>query len=231
MHIDNTMMFVNDQTADNQPAKSDSEKSDTDPECTDADDGETRGRSNTESSTNRTLIDHIEDAHEGMKALLQEYESATISEQNTVPLSTYDPSCPHTAAISKLSKRIVQILHSKSASSTNLAGMVDDEQQTMYRLEITMGLNIPGSGKVTDVMFAEFVQDQVSGRLDFCTIIDAVGWWKGQQEKVKILYMEMPYQDLLIRKPIFEEIAINYKMQFKQDAVLVSQLETRFSLV
>lgn len=218
------MLFVNDEKTVSKVEEGDNaerDRSDTDPESTDADEVETRTRSGSKS-----ILEHIEDAHQGMKALLSEKSLNTLDSAQSVP----EADCPHTSAIAELSKRIVQILHSKSASNTNLASMLD-EQEAMYRLEITMGLNIPGSGKVTEKLFAEFVHEYVSPRLDFCTIIDAVGWWKGAQEKVKILYMEMPHSDLEIRKPIFEEIASGYKKKFRQDAVLVSQLETRFQLI
>ena len=96
----------------------------------------------------------------------------------------------------------------------------------MIRLELTMGRNIPDAGTVSEDMFTEFVKSDIMPNLEYGTILDGVGFWKGQQEQTKILYLEIPESDLPQMQPIFERIGNAYKKAFRQDAVLISQLQT-----
>ena len=96
----------------------------------------------------------------------------------------------------------------------------------MIRLELTMGRSIPDAGTVSEEMFNAFVKSDIMPHLEFGTILDAVGFWKGEQEATKILYVEMPESDLPQMQPIFEMIGAAYKKAFRQDAVLISQLQT-----
>jgi len=98
----------------------------------------------------------------------------------------------------------------------------------MIRLELTMGRNIPDAGIVTETMFANFVKSDIMPHLEYGTIIDGIGFWKGEQEKTKVLYIEMPESDLAEFQPIFEMIAAAYKKAFRQDAVMISQLQTNY---
>jgi hypothetical protein len=98
----------------------------------------------------------------------------------------------------------------------------------MIRLELTMGRNIPDSGTVTEQMFSDFVKSDIMPHLEYGTILDGIGFWKGEQEKTKILYVEIPESDLPEMQPIFEMIGNAYKTAFRQDAVLISQLQTNF---
>ena len=61
----------------------------------------------------------------------------------------------------------------------------------MIRLQMAMGRNIPDAGTVDDEMFADFVESDILTVLDFGTIIDGVGFWKGQQEQTKILFVDV----------------------------------------
>ena len=96
----------------------------------------------------------------------------------------------------------------------------------MIRLELTMGRSIPDAGTVSEEMFTAFVKSDIMPHLEYGTILDAVGFWKGQQEETKILYLEIPESDLPEMQPIFERIGAAYKKAFRQDAVLISQLQT-----
>ncbi len=96
----------------------------------------------------------------------------------------------------------------------------------MIRLELTMGRSIPDAGTVSEEMFTAFVKSDIMPHLEYGTILDAVGFWKGQQEETKILYLEIPESDLPQMQPIFERIGAAYKKAFRQDAVLISQLQT-----
>ena len=96
----------------------------------------------------------------------------------------------------------------------------------MIRLELTMGRSIPDAGTVSEDMFTAFVKSDIMPHLEYGTILDAVGFWKGQQEATKILYLEIPESDLPQMQPIFERIGNAYKKAFRQDAILISQLQT-----
>ena len=96
----------------------------------------------------------------------------------------------------------------------------------MIRLELTMGRDIPDAGTVSEDMFTEFVKSNIMPHLEYGPILDGVGFWKGKQEATKILYVEMPESDLPQMQPIFEMIGAAYKKAFRQDAVLISQLQT-----
>ena len=96
----------------------------------------------------------------------------------------------------------------------------------MIRLELTMGRSITDAGTVSEEMFTAFVKSDIMPHLEYGTILDAVGFWKGEQEATKILYVEMPESDLPQMQPIFERIGNAYKKAFRQDAVLISQLQT-----
>ena len=96
----------------------------------------------------------------------------------------------------------------------------------MIRLELTMGRSIPDAGTVSEEMFTAFVKSDIMPHLEYGTILDAVGFWKGKQEQTKILYLEIPESDLSEMQPIFERIGAAYKKAFRQDAVLISQLQT-----
>tara|TARA_R100001463_G_scaffold19208_1_gene47448 strand:+ start:531 stop:836 length:306 start_codon:yes stop_codon:yes gene_type:complete len=98
----------------------------------------------------------------------------------------------------------------------------------MIRLELTMGRNIPDAGIVTERMFDDFVKSDIMPHLEYGTILDGIGFWKGEQEKTKILYIEMPESDVETIQPIFEMIAAAYKKAFRQDAVMISQLQTNY---
>ncbi len=95
----------------------------------------------------------------------------------------------------------------------------------MIRLEVTMGRSIPDAGTVSEDMFTEFVHLVIMPLLEFGTILDAVGFWKGQEEQTKILYVEMPDSELAEMMPKFEHIANEYKRMYRQESVLISQLQ------
>ena len=101
----------------------------------------------------------------------------------------------------------------------------------MIRLQMAMGRNIPDAGTVDDEMFADFVESDILTVLDFGTIIDGVGFWKGQQEQTKILFVDVEESEFDKMYKLFVMIAAAYKTAFRQDAVMISQLQTEFALV
>ena len=99
------------------------------------------------------------------------------------------------------------------------------------RLEMAMGRNIPDAGKVTDAMFDHFTREFIAPVLEFCTIIDGVGFWKGEQELTKILYIDIPPSDVEEMTAKFEQIANCYKTAFRQEAVLISAVNSVIEFV
>ena len=101
----------------------------------------------------------------------------------------------------------------------------------MIRLQMAMGRNIPDAGTVDDEMFDEFMQSDIMPLLDYGTIIDGIGFWKGEQEQTKILYVEIPESEFKAMYKVFVMIAAAYKTAFRQDAVMISQIQTEMALV
>ena len=101
----------------------------------------------------------------------------------------------------------------------------------MIRLEITMGRNIPNAGKVSDGMMDEFIRTSIMPRFEFGTFIDGVGFWKGEMEETKIFYIEMPESQVAEMMPLFVDVANDYKRAFRQEAVLISELQTQTAFV
>ncbi len=99
------------------------------------------------------------------------------------------------------------------------------------RLEMAMGRNIPDAGTVSDKMFDKFMRECIAPVLEFCTIIDGIGFWKGEQELTKILYIDIPPSDLDQMNAKFEQIANAYKLAFRQEAVLISAVDSVIQFV
>ena len=99
----------------------------------------------------------------------------------------------------------------------------------MKRIEITMGRNIPNSGTVSDSMMNEFIKSDIMPVFEYGTFIDGEGIWQGEFEKTKIFYIEMADNEVEDYMPKFEAIAAAYKRAFRQDAVLISQVQTHYA--
>jgi len=96
----------------------------------------------------------------------------------------------------------------------------------MIRLELTMGRDIPNEGSVTDHMMNDFIRREIMPHFEYGTFIDGEGIWKGQFEKTKIFYIEIADSELNEHMLSMNCIAAAYKKQFRQDSVLVSQVQT-----
>ena len=57
----------------------------------------------------------------------------------------------------------------------------------MQTHSITLGQNIGSEGKVTNQMWLQFLETEIVTRLDYATITDAIGIYKGTVEKSKII--------------------------------------------
>ena len=87
----------------------------------------------------------------------------------------------------------------------------------MQTHSITLGMNIPDAGTVTNQMWIDFLNVTVLASLEYATITDAVGIYKGTLEKSKVISIttEDPAAvDALIK------VGDAYKQQFNQDAVM-----------
>ena len=87
----------------------------------------------------------------------------------------------------------------------------------MQTHSITLGMNIPDAGTVTNQMWIDFLNVTVLASLEYATITDAIGIYKGTLEKSKVISVttEDPAAvDALIK------VGDAYKQQFNQDSVM-----------
>ena len=89
----------------------------------------------------------------------------------------------------------------------------------MIRLELMMGLDIPDAGTVTDAMFDDFIRNEIAPHLDYATIIDGVGLWKGTREDCKILVIMAAESDRQMLESVLRQIGKAYAKAFRQDSV------------
>ena len=87
----------------------------------------------------------------------------------------------------------------------------------MQTHSITLGMNIPNAGTVTNQMWIDFLNVTVLASLEYATITDAIGIYKGTLEKSKVISVttEDPAAvDALIK------VGDAYKQQFNQESVM-----------
>ena len=87
----------------------------------------------------------------------------------------------------------------------------------MQTHSITLGMNIPNAGTVTNQMWIDFLNVTVLASLENATITDAIGIYKGTLEKSKVISIttEDPAAVDALRK-----VGNAYKQQFNQDAIM-----------
>ena len=96
----------------------------------------------------------------------------------------------------------------------------------LKRLELIMGRNIPDNGIVTDAMMNDFIKREIMPHFEYGTFIDGEGLWKGELENTKIFYLECPDSEVEDHMLSLNCIAAAYKKQFRQESVLISQVQT-----
>ena len=101
----------------------------------------------------------------------------------------------------------------------------------MQRLELTMGRDIPDAGSVTDHMMDNFIRTEIMPHFEYGTFIDGEGLWKGQREQTKIFYLECADSEVDEHMLSLNCIAAAYKKQFRQDSVLISQVQTNNAFI
>ena len=90
----------------------------------------------------------------------------------------------------------------------------------MQTHSITLGMNIPNAGSVTNQMWIDFLNVTVLASLEYATITDAIGIYKGTLEKSKVISIttEDPAAVDALRK-----VGDAYKQQFNQAAIMYAE--------
>ena len=83
-------------------------------------------------------------------------------------------------------------------------------------------MNIPNAGTVTNQMWIQFLNDTVLASLEYATITDALGIYKGTLERSKVISIstEDPAAIDALRK-----VGDAYKKAFNQDAIMYAVTE------
>ncbi len=89
----------------------------------------------------------------------------------------------------------------------------------MIRLELMMGLDIPDAGTVSEAMFDEFIRTDIGPHLEYATILDGVGLWRGVKENCKILVIMAPESDQDELQSTLRAIGKSYQRAVRQESV------------
>ena len=87
----------------------------------------------------------------------------------------------------------------------------------MQTHSITLGMNIPNAGKVTNQMWIQFLNDTVLASLEYATITDAIGIYKGELEKSKVISVTT---DSPAAVDALLTVGDAYKKAFNQECIL-----------
>ena len=89
----------------------------------------------------------------------------------------------------------------------------------MQTHSISLGRNIPNSGKVTKQMWLDFVRNEVCTSLEYATITEGTGIYRGELEQCMILSVSTDDASIV---QTLHDIGARYKKQFNQDCYLYS---------
>ena len=92
----------------------------------------------------------------------------------------------------------------------------------MQTHSITLGRNIPNSGTVTNQMWIQFLQDEVCTSLDYATVTEGTGIYKGELEQCMIISVQTDDPNVITA---LHAVGSRYKKQFNQDCILYSTTE------
>lgn len=87
----------------------------------------------------------------------------------------------------------------------------------MQTHSITLGMNIPDAGTVTNQMWIQFLNDTVLASLEYATITDAIGIYKGELEKSKVISVTT---DSPAAVDALLTVGDAYKKAFNQECIL-----------
>ena len=82
-------------------------------------------------------------------------------------------------------------------------------------------MNIKDAGTVTNQMWIQFLNDTVLASLEYATITDAIGIYKGTLEQSKVISVST--DDTAVVESLLE-VGDAYKKAFKQDAIMYTVL-------
>ena len=82
-------------------------------------------------------------------------------------------------------------------------------------------MNIKDAGTVTNQMWIQFLNDTVLASLEYATITDAMGIYKGTLEKSKVISVST--DDTAVVEALLE-VGDAYKKAFNQDAIMYTVL-------
>ena len=82
-------------------------------------------------------------------------------------------------------------------------------------------MNIKDAGTVTNQMWIQFLNDTVLASLEYATITDAIGIYKGTLEKSKVISVST--DDTAVVDALLE-VGDAYKRAFNQDAIMYTVL-------
>ena len=91
----------------------------------------------------------------------------------------------------------------------------------MQTHSITLGRNIKDAGTETNQMWIQFLNDTVLASLEYATITDAIGIYKGTVEKSKVISVST--DDTAVVDALLE-VGDAYKKAFNQDAIMYTVL-------
>ena len=89
----------------------------------------------------------------------------------------------------------------------------------MQTHSITLGRNIPNSGKVTKQMWNDFVVRDVLPLLEYATITEGTGIYKGELEQCMVLSVTTDDHQVISN---LKEVGQRYKTSFNQECILYS---------
>ena len=95
---------------------------------------------------------------------------------------------------------------------------LDRSNHTMMQTHsITLGMNIPNAGTVTNQMWTQFLNDQVLPLLQYATITDSMGIYKGTLERSKTISVTTDNAAIV---DALLQVGNLYKKAFNQDAIM-----------
>ena len=87
----------------------------------------------------------------------------------------------------------------------------------MQTHSITLGMNIPNAGTVTNQMWIDFLNVTVLASLEYATITDSIGIYKGTIEKSKTISVTT---DDAAAVEALQAVGDAYKAAFNQESVM-----------
>ena len=92
---------------------------------------------------------------------------------------------------------------------------------------LSLGMNIPDAGMVTEQMWQQFLKETVCFFLDCCTITEGVGIWKGDIERTKIISVTVDERSIASVAIIdnLREVGNQWKTQFRQECVMLTSTQ------